>query len=77
MQWGGLQRTMVACPLADGKGMHFINPGRAGNKCWVFRDDNSLDLCCYVPDTLRWGFVMNKCPQSGGWEILTMPAVGL
>ena len=29
---GGLQRTMVVCPTADGKGMQVINPGRGGKQ---------------------------------------------
>ena len=49
---GGLLSTMVVCPTADGKGMQVINPGRRGNKCWVCRDDKSLDVCRTVLDTL-------------------------
>ena len=52
---GGLLRTMVVCPTPDGKGMQVINPRRGGNKCWVCRDDKSLDVCHTVPNTLRWG----------------------
>ena len=59
----GLERTMVVCPTADGKRMQVINPGRQGNKCWVCRDDNGLDVCHTVPDTLRWVELQSNLSQ--------------
>ena len=59
---GGLQRTMVVCPTSDGKGRQIINPGRGGNKCWLCRDDKSLDVCHRVRETLWWGACYKQVP---------------
>ena len=52
----------MVCPTGDGKGMHVINLGRGGNKCWVCRDDKSLDVCHTVRDALRWGACYKQMP---------------